>query len=105
MDYAKRYKEFKTTEEMVKDILTKRPATRDDDFILYGWVLYYNGISLDQSLRQFLGGAARAGVPAFATVTKCRRTLQGKHAELRGESFKARQDMQMIYKTYNMKNN
>lgn len=98
------YKELKTTEQIVKDILEKHPNTRDDDFKLYAWVLYYNGINIDQSVRHFLGTAKQNGVPPFATVTKCRRTLQGVYPQLMGTNKEARAEAQGAYRTYNWEN-
>lgn len=105
MNYDKVYNEFTKTSDIVKDILAKHPNTRDNDFVLYAWVLYYKGINLNQSLRKFLATASKSDVPAFATITKCRRTLQGIYPQLKGKSFDKRQEMQMIYKTYNQENN
>lgn len=105
MNYDKVYNEFTNTNDIVKDILEKHPATRDNDFKLYCWVLYKKGINIDQSVRQFCGTAVEQNAPSFATVTKCRRTLQGIYPELMGKSQEVRNEMQMIYKTYNQENN
>lgn len=105
MNYDKVYNEFTKTSDIVKDVLVKHPNTRDDDFVLYAWVLYHKGINLNQSLRDFLATASKSDAPAFATITKCRRTLQGIYPQLKGKSYDRRQEMQMVYKTYNQENN
>lgn len=105
MDTRKVYNELKTNEQIVKDILEKYPNTRDDDFILYAWVLYYNKIPLNQTLRNFLGTARQQGAPAFASITKIRRTLQGIYPHLKGTKAKARKETQMAYRVYNYENN
>lgn len=104
MVYDKVYNELKTNEQIVKDILEKHPSARDDDFILYGWVLYYNHITLDQSVRVFLGTARKQGAPAFATITKCRRTLQGVYPHLQGTNKEGREQAKMAHVQYNRDN-
>lgn len=105
MNYDKMYKGVLKTEDVVKEILEKYPKSRDNDFILYGYVAHYYGFDLGQSMRRFLSNAAKEKAPAFATVTKCRRTLQGTFKHLRGEMYDTRKNNQIIYKTYNMERN
>ena len=105
MNYNKVFSEFTKTSDIVKMILEKYPKARDDDFVLYGYVAHYCGFNIDQSMRQFLGTATQKGAPAFATVTKCRRTLQGEFPHLQGTKVEARKEMSMIYKAYNQENN
>lgn len=105
MNYEKTSKKLNKTNVIVQHVLEKHPKARDDDFVLYGFVLYYMGYNIDQSLRHFLGTAKQTDAPAFATVTKCRRTLQGIYPELMGKSQEERNEMQMVYKTYNQENN
>lgn len=92
------------TSDLVKDILEKHPTARDDDFILYAWVLYYNRINLTQQLGQFLKTATQNKVTPFATVTKCRRTLQRENPNLKGNKVDERTNMQHYYKLYNQGN-
>lgn len=101
MEYEKIYKDMTKTSDIVKDILEKHPNTRDNDFILYAWVLYYKKIALKQPLGEFLKTATDQNAPPFATITKCRRTLQSDYPELKGKKVNERNSMQMVYKLYN----
>lgn len=104
INYEKASKKMNKTSEIVLQVLEKHPKARDDDFVLYGFVIYYMGYNIDQSMRHFLGTAEQTGAPAFATITKCRRTLQGIYPQLKGKKAEARNEMQMVYRTYNWEN-
>lgn len=99
------YMNIKTTEQLVKQILEKYPISRSDDFRLYGYVLYYNGISLEQSLKNFLKNAKKDNITPFATVTKCRRKLQSQYPELIGENKENRLEMQSLMVDFNKEKN
>lgn len=95
---------FDKTNDLVLEMLKKYPKSRTDDFKLYGCVLHELGINLNTSLKDFLKTAKELKMPAFATVTKCRRTLQGAYPELRDEeTYIARQNEQGEYIMYNNK--
>lgn len=104
VDYEKASKKLNKTNEIVLQVLEKHPKARDDDFVLYGFVIYYMGYNIDQSVRHFLGTAEQTGAPAFATITKCRRTLQGIYPQLKGKKVESRKQMEMVYKAYNWEN-
>lgn len=104
MVYDKVYNELKTNEQIVKDILERHPSARDDDFKLYCWVLYNKGINIDQTLRQFCGTALEKNMPAFASITKCRRTLQGVYPHLQGTNKEGREQAKMAHVQYNRDN-
>lgn len=92
------------TSDIVLKILRERPKSRTDDFKLYGYVLNELKVDIKMPLVDFLRNAKEKGMPAFATVTKCRRTLQGVHPELVDEQTAiARNNEQGEYMTYNNK--
>lgn len=70
------------TENIVYTILKYKPRAREDDFILYGCVLAKHNVDLNTSLKDFLLNARKFNVPAFETVSRCRRKLQAKYPEL-----------------------
>lgn len=94
---------IKTTEKIVLDILERNIKARSDDFILYGSVLKNLGIDLKTTtLYDFLSTAQVNSIPPFATITKCRRTIQRKRQDLIVEkSAKARKEKESEYIDYN----
>lgn len=73
---------IKNTETLVHQILLNVPSTRKNDFILYAYVLYKHGVDLNMKLKDFFMGAKVLHLPAFETVSRCRRKLQEKYPEL-----------------------
>ena len=73
---------IKNTEKLVYQILLNVPSTRKDDFILYAYVLYKNGIDLNMPTKTFFLNAEKMKAPAFETVSRCRRKIQEKYPEL-----------------------
>ena len=76
---------LKELEPTVEHILREYPATRSDDFLLYTIVAitlnedvnYYQFTTVMKRHKEF-------GIPPFESVTRCRRKLQAKYAELAG---------------------
>lgn len=77
-------------EDLVKEVLEKRPETRADDFILvlevYGMVM----ASIDDplypiSFYDVMKYHKRYGFPSFHTITRCRRKLQALYPELKNK--------------------
>lgn len=80
---------LKTTTELVKDILTKYPAARNNDNTLYLYVLKVEGarrgISLEKmSVLSFFLQMKELGVPSIESVGRCRRKIVETHPELAG---------------------
>lgn len=92
------------TSEIVLKILKEKPMARNNDFILYAYVLKEKGFNLNTPLNEFLANAEKNKAPAFASVTKCRRTLQGRYPALVDkDTLIARHDAQYEYIKYNNK--
>lgn len=94
---------LKKIEEVVKEILTKNPVTRNSDNILYVWVLgAYNPDALDVKLSEYLMCFNDLEVPRFESVSRCRRKLQEKFPELRAteDIHKWRKENERAFRKY-----
>ena len=91
-----------TTEQMVLELLESKPITREDDFVLYGFVLKRNGIDLKEtSLHEFLSTAKKSKYPSFSAVARARRKIQEQRPELKDKATaEARRDEQYEYIKY-----
>lgn len=72
------------TEDIVKEVLTEIPETRDDDFLLVVQVYY----KLDPAIvgtpfNVVMLGHKELGLPYFESVSRARRKLQAEYEELR----------------------
>ncbi len=75
---------IKLLESTVKDILTKDPSARSDDFILVTSVYQKLGkINDTQTFYCVMLGHKQLGLPSFESITRVRRKVQEKHSELR----------------------
>ena len=93
------------TANLVKEILTDKPETRDDDYLL--WVEVIKRTTKDKfdysmSFVTFLYTARFLNIPQFETVSRARRKVQEQHPELKGTEKvrKAREDMQVDFKDF-----
>lgn len=66
---------------IVEKILRTIPSTRDDDFLLYGFVLNEYGYSKDISFWTLRGLVLDKAVPSMKCVGRCRRKLQELYPE------------------------
>lgn len=71
------------TGEMVKDILTVSPAARDDDFILYAYVLNRYGISKNITFWDMRAKELDGAIPSMESVGRARRKCQELYPALR----------------------
>lgn len=89
-------------------VLETKPATRDDDFLLYFYVarsvllasdyLIKNHITLDSiTFEKAMLNHKAYGLPSFSSVIKYRRELQTKNPHLLGESAQKRAEYERDY--------
>jgi len=68
-----------------------KPKARDCDYILYAFLLLQYNIDISTlSAKDFLKQMSEKSLPSFEGVGRCRRKLQEKHKELRGNKYNAR---------------
>lgn len=85
--------------ELVRTILTKFPETRDDDFLLYGYVCYnLNEQVWTTSFGKIVRDHKKLGMPSYETITRMRRSLQEKEPALRGQAYAKRKKLQEEYR-------
>ncbi len=85
------------TAELVKEILENHPFARDDDYILYGYVMNECGYSMGISFLEVSELIKEKYLPAMITVWRARRKVMELYPELRGKSYKNRDAQQMEY--------
>lgn len=87
----------KKLEEKVYKILASIPATRNDDYLLTSYVIesfleempYENGITsieISEYFFEIMANHEAYGLPSIEDITRTRRRLQEKYAELRPSS-------------------
>ena len=80
-------KSLQSTTELVKEILERFPATRDNDQLLYYRVCEaINPKSLTSNWGYVLLNRKEFMIPSIETVGRCRRKLQEKNSDLRASS-------------------
>ena len=94
---------IKELEPVVLQALEENKRTRKDDFILYAYVLYLKGIPMQTSISDFLTHARENQMPAFESVTRCRRHIQELRPDLKDQQTAIkREEAQEEYKNYNL---
>ena len=88
---------IRQTAELVKEILEKHPFARDDDYILYGYVMNEYGYSMNICFSEVSELIREKCLPAMITVWRARRKVMELYPELRGKSYKNRDAKQMEY--------
>lgn len=84
--------------EIVKDILTNKPVSRDDDFKLIGYVYKETNPSvLDKPFRTVMWYHGELDLPSFETIRRTRQKLQHDNPSLRGEAYEKRINKQPEY--------
>ena len=72
-------------EDVVKEVLTRIPETRDDDFKLIAEVYYEMDFNIaGTSFALMMLGHKEFGLPPFESITRARRKLQATFEELKG---------------------
>ena len=80
-------------------ILLNKPKARDCDYVLYAFVLLAYNVNINTlSAKDFLKGLHNKIYPSFEGVGRCRRKLQEKHPELRGNKWHVRHTEKEIVK-------
>lgn len=94
---------MKQLEELVLTALEKYSVARQDDFVLYGAVLKLMGVPIaTQTIAQFLSTARKNNIPAFESVSRCRRHIQEQRKDLIDvRTAIARNELQADFKNYN----
>lgn len=87
--------------DIVKNILTNKPLARDDDLILYGFVINKTtGYSMDISYRDMINLIRTEVLPPFETVRRARQKCQELYPELRGNVWLERNKKQSEYREF-----
>ena len=84
--------------EIVRQVLTDKPVSRDDDFKLIGYV--YKAINpdvLDKPFRTVMWYHGELDLPSFETIRRTRQKLQAENPDLRGEAYVKRINKQKDY--------
>ena len=94
---------LETAEEVVKQILTDIPETRDDDFKLlyYAYKRYKSDIDI-YSFKDVMFNHSYFGLPSFETIRRVRPKLQNKYPELQAVKFvqQKRKEFEKDYKEF-----
>jgi hypothetical protein len=86
---------MKRVKYVVQDILHRKPETRDDDVLLYGWVLMNAGTDIkEMSASTLLRRMQARTLPSLNTVIRIRARLQEQREDLRGFSYAKRHRLQ-----------
>lgn len=94
--------ELKTVTDIVKDILTKKPATRDDDLLLYAFYLNRKGFSKNIGYWDLRTKIKSKELSSIETIGRARRKIQEEYSELRSsaEIEEARRALEPTYEEY-----
>lgn len=76
--------EVRKMAELVKDILKMYKNAREDDYVLYGFVLNAYNTSVKDSFWTIAQKVRKKELPSFETVSRARRKVQELHPELKG---------------------
>lgn len=75
---------LKNLEIEVRKILTKHPATRADDDLLYSFVCKTMKVDLTKiTAKEFILKYRKEGIPTIESVGRCRRRLQSEYTSLK----------------------
>lgn len=82
---------IKNYENIVRRILEHDIEARNDDFILYLKMCHQLGIKTSNSMYELMIHHKEYGLPAFETVSRCRRKLQKQYEWLGSDTKTVRQ--------------
>lgn len=102
-------KKLLNTTKLVKEILTDKPETRNDDNLL--WLesvravvknFKYGNKMTELTFAYVLKNIHSLGLPSFESVSRSRRKLQEKYPELRGSEYvrRKRSEREKVYREY-----
>ena len=90
-------------ENIVKDILSWNPNTREDDFVLiYHVYMVINPLLLSKPFGEVLMLHSHYGLPSFESIFRARRKVQQYNPDLRAskKAIKIRKDTEEYYKFF-----
>lgn len=95
-------KRISIVSDIVENILRFHAEARDDDFLLYAFVLNYYGYSKNTSFWQIRQLVIDKVIPSMECVGRCRRKLQEMYEELHSVApvEKGRRAQEPKYKKY-----
>lgn len=87
------------TAELVKSILTKNAIARDNDMMLYEYIMNYYGVSVKSSFDEVKRMIDNKKLPTLWSVERARRKVQELYEELRPSDYakKAKNDLEEEY--------
>ena len=94
---------LRTTNDIVRMILLRMPATRNSDNILYCEVCnQINPMVKNMNFEYVMRNRKELGIPGFETVRRARQKLQAEHQELaaNNEVSMIRSDLEREYRNY-----
>ena len=89
----------KKIEPIVKDVLTDYREARDNDQILIALVC--QRVDYEATKADFMTAMVSGRLQNFETITRARRKVQEKYAELRGKTYAERHLKEAEYEAYN----
>ena len=92
---------MKNYHNIVKQILTENPATRDDDMLLYSaFMAKFNLVGTYESFYHVCQTSKARGLPSYEGVTRARRKIQEQEPSLRGTMRRRRMEEEEVYHDY-----
>lgn len=76
--------------ELVRQILTKHKSSRDNDWLLYEYVMNYYGISAYTPFHDVKCKVENKELPSLETITRARRKVQEEFKELHSSELVAK---------------
>ena len=87
--------------DLVKDIMSKYPDTRDDDMRLYAIVVHQRTrLKPSVPFYEAMYNHTRYDLPSYESVTRARRKVQEQEEALRGKKYNDRKKRQEEYRDY-----
>lgn len=93
-------KRLQKINDLVAELLSTKPMTRDDDFLLIGAVYKACGVDLNDSMRNILLNHKQYNLPSFESITRARRKFLETHPEYSGNNVEARDNEESNYHFY-----
>lgn len=92
---------MKNYHNIVEQILTENPATRDDDMLLYGaFMARFMIVGIDESFYHVCSTAKSRDLPSYESISRARRKVQEQYPHLRGTIRHHRKAEEEVYHDY-----
>ena len=86
---------------LVKACLEKYPEARDDDMILYAYIVYkVSDLKANIGFYTVMKYHDKYNLPSYESVTRARRKVQEKEPRLRGAKHGRRKELEEEYRDY-----